>query len=847
MMARPGWSRWMILAACCVALNAAAQPLFAQQNVLLVTANDGSLTSEESARRSSFQSWGLTVSTIWSGASQATFDATYATTDLAYVPEDVTSDTLNVKLRLAPYGVINEENLLDDDFGFSDTTGSERSATQIYIVDGGYPVSIVNSTQPLTQMNGTIAPGAVIVGRTSSTGAVTVITLETGAALANTIVGNSNAAGRRVRLPFGGNSFQWSSLNSTGVYIIQQAIAFAGQSNAQELKLHWQLDEGSGATVYDVSGYNRHGAFQTGTPAWTTGPRDGALEFSGSNDVRSSATFNPPPRGTVAFWMKRDDAVVGTERILGTSDNWEIHISSDGLVRFDLGATGSTSGFMTTSTINVVNRWYHVVGVYDTVDNTYAIYIDGQLHRTGSYDLADQGANHLSLGTRTGSSERFDGTIDDLRIYNYELDAEAVAELHGLIGHWKFDEGSGTVANDSTAFNNDATVNGATWGTDCAGNTTLSFNGFGDNAVTNTSFNPPSEGTIAFWFQSANPSAAHQRLWGVGGDYEMRQDVDGVIYCDVTSNSSDGGFYTDPLVGAKWYHFVAVYDTEDDTYAIYIDGQLHKSGVSTSDMTAQAANQLTFGTRTGSAEYWQGSMRDFRIYNRKILNSEILELAGVVAHYELDETSGSIAYDSSLAANHATYVGAPSLAVAGPNASELGTAVELNGTTQYVTSGKSLLNGLQQFTVAGWIYFDSLTANRSFFGQNDVIEFGINSGEGQIHLWTANGGSFYISGTLTAGRWVHVAAVGDGDSISVYVDGVLVFMGGSSIGSGTYGSSIYPFKIGEGVYDASGEYLDGRVDDVRVYSRALCASEIEALVASGQVQGLRIIRWTEIP
>ena len=846
MMARPGWSKWIVIAASFVAVGTAAPSLFAQQTILLVTSNDGSLNSEESARRSAFQSWGYTVTTIWAGASQSTFDNAVSSADAAYIPEDVESATLGTKLRLATIGVINEESQLDDEFGFSDTGGSERSATQIYVVNGGYTTTIVSSTQALTQMSGNLASGLTIEGRTTSTGPVTVATLEVGAALANTILSNSTAAGRRVRMPFGGNSFQWSSLNSNGHYLVQQALIFAVYSTEQ-LVLHWQLDEGSGTTLNDASGHNRHGAFQTGTPTWTTGPRDGALDFSGSNDVRSNAVFNPPIRGTVAFWMKQEDTVSETERILGTSDNWEVYIGSDGRVGFDLGATGTTSGFVTDSSLNVVNRWYHVVGVYDTVDDTYAIYIDGELHKSGSYNLADQSSNYLSLGTRYGSSERFDGTIDDVRIYNYELDAEEIAELYGLVGHWKFNEGSGSIASDSTAFGNDATINGATWATDCAGNTTLSFDGVGDNAQTNSDFEPPSEGTIAFWFLSEDPAGGHQRLWGVGGDYEMRQEADGTLYCDLTTEGNIGGFHTsEPLVSAKWYHVVAIYDTDDESYAIYIDGELNKSGISSDGMTPQSAARLTFGTRTGSSDYWQGSMRDFRIYNRKILDSEILELAGVIAHYELDEVSGSIAYDTSLGANHATYVGAPTLAVGGPNASEMGTAVDLDGSTQYVTSGKSLLNGLGRFTLAGWIYFDSLTANRSFFGQNDVIELGVLGAEGQIHLWTANGGEVYVANSLNVGKWTHIAVVGDGTSISVFVDGALVHMGGSSIGGETYGSSAYPFKIGEGVYNPTGDYLDGRVDDVRIYRRALCASEIEFLASQGY-RGVRILRWTEIP
>lgn len=847
MTARPTWSRWVAIAACVVAMSAAAPSLYAQQNLLLVTANNGSLTSEESARRSSFQSWGFTVTTVWGGASQTEVNNALANVDLAYVSEEVDASSVGTKLRLATVGVVVEDPKLDDDFGFSDTPGSERSGSSIYAAAYGGSISIVNGNRPLTQMNGNLATGLTVEARTSQGGSVAVATLDVGSALANNLLGVSKAAGRRVRMPFGGDNFSWSSLTNTGLAVVQQAITFVIQPTAtKQLELHWKLDEGSGTTFSDVSGYGRHGSSQTGTPTWTSGPHDGALDFSGANNVRSNAHFNPPVRGTVAFWMKRDDAVSGTERILGTSDNWEIYIGSDGRVGFDLGASGTNSGFVTTSSLNAINRWYHVVGVYDTIDDTYVIYIDGQRHKTGSYNLADQGGNYLSLGTRTNSSERFDGTIDDLRIYNYELDDQAVAELYGLIGHWKFNEGSGSVAADSTAFGNNATINGAVWGTDCAGNTILSFDGSGNNARTNANFSPPTEGTIAFWFLSANPADAHQRLWGVGDNFEMRQTTDGVVFCDVGGDSASGGFYSDPLVGAKWYHFVAVYDTSDESYAVYVDGELQKSGISTTNLTSQLPNRLTFGTRTGSSEYWQGSMRDFRIYNRKILTSEILELAGVIAHYELDETSGSIAYDSSLGSHHATYVGSPTLGISGPNSNALGTAIELNGSTQYVTSGKSLLNGLQQFTMAGWIYFDSLTANRSFFGQNDVIEFGINGGDGQIHLWTANGGALYVSGTLSAGRWVHVAAVGDGSTISVYVNGSLVEMGGRSIGSGTYGSSSYPFKIGEGIYNPTGHYLDGRVDDIRVYSRALCPSEIEALSSGSEAKGVRILRWIEI-
>ena len=47
-------------------------------NVLMVTTNNGSLTSTEAGRKSYMESFGYTVNTIWDGASQATFNTAFA-------------------------------------------------------------------------------------------------------------------------------------------------------------------------------------------------------------------------------------------------------------------------------------------------------------------------------------------------------------------------------------------------------------------------------------------------------------------------------------------------------------------------------------------------------------------------------------------------------------------------------------------------------------------------------------------------------------------------------------------------------------------------------------------------
>ncbi len=78
----------------------------------------------------------------------------------------------------------------------------------------------------------------------------------------------------------------------------------------------------------------------------------------------------------------------------------------------------------------------------------------------------------VAIGARNNNGvERFvNGQIDDFRIYNKALTEEEIGNLYngqditnGLVGHWKFDEGTGAIAGDSSGNNNDGTISGANW------------------------------------------------------------------------------------------------------------------------------------------------------------------------------------------------------------------------------------------------------------------------------------------------------------------------------------------------------------------------------------------------
>jgi hypothetical protein len=131
----------------------------------------------------------------------------------------------------------------------------------------------------------------------------------------------------------------------------------------------------------------------------------------------------------------------------------------------------------------------------------------------------------------------------------------------------------------------------------------------------------------------------------------------------------------------------------------------------------------------------------------------------------------------------------------------------------------------------------------ALFGQNDVAEFGFH-GDYTLGIWTPGGGyaSVNVSNTMVAGQWYFLTAVGDGSSLKLYIDGEIQ----SDVAAGTsnYGSSTFPFRVGYGVLDASGNEFYGGIDEVAVFADPLSASDIQTLygLAADQFFPVEILR-----
>jgi hypothetical protein len=189
------------------------------------------------------------------------------------------------------------------------------------------------------------------------------------------------------------------------------------------------------------------------------------------------------------------------------------------------------------------------------------------------------------------------------------------------------------------------------------------------------------------------------------------------------------------------------------------------------------------------------------------------------------DTSGGTLYDSSSYDNHGTINGGVTTSVSG----KIGDAFDFDG-----SEGTGITMGLSSpppTTLCGWVNLDSTSAeavvvnNPGFGGQNLYVQSGDAIAE---VILDNNDNSIQARSSVSTGNWYHLVAVLDSNSgqVELYVNGQEK---SSQSWDGTYDGDSNIDNIGTDELNAPEQPLDGKIDDVRVYNRALSANEVSAL------------------
>lgn len=217
-----------------------------------------------------------------------------------------------------------------------------------------------------------------------------------------------------------------------------------------------------------------------------------------------------------------------------------------------------------------------------------------------------------------------------------------------------------------------------------------------------------------------------------------------------------------------------------------------------------------------------------------VVGASVLPYPSAVAansplHYWRLGESGSPASDSA-GSRSCTGTGSPTFGAASLLSTESNTAVDFSGSNS-LGCGTFSMSG-STGSIEAWVKADSFTSGSSTIvtvAGVEAFQLRISGGNASFVIQTSSGGlKSLTAGSLTVGMNHHLVGSYDGSTMRLYVDGVVVgttAKTGSFTGSGT-------FSIGRNAA-FSNRFLDGRVDEVAVYSSALSPTDVRTHLEAG--------------
>jgi hypothetical protein len=402
-----------------------------------------------------------------------------------------------------------------------------------------------------------------------------------------------------------------------------------------------------------------------------------AFDFDGLNDfitaTNSASLQSPNTTITISAWFKIDDwdnnfNPFGYAALVSKSDinncQYRVNVST-----IDMSFVYNSANLKWTYPKNFIQLgvWNNVIVKFE--QNISTFYFNGEAFLNDNDNSEPFGTSqNLDFGRdQIGGVDYFNGTLDDIAIYNRALTEQEIQNLYtgttpppcvslpsnlqqGLVGYWPF---CGN-ANDESGNGNDGMVNGATLTEDRFGNANAAygFDGVDDfiEVDHSTSLSFANQLSVSFWMNSPDYTMGSlpgpercpigkQRQAGSGLVFET---VDAVETCcgpqfylndDMTTLQYEDG---EPLFINQWNQITGVYNGTD--MSLYLNGNL--IGTASDNLDLSSIDQaLNFGREGSLNRYFKGSLDDIGIWNRALTPEEVQEL------YTLDTCTFTV-YDT---------------------------------------------------------------------------------------------------------------------------------------------------------------------------------------------------------
>ncbi|MDE2145016.1 MAG: LamG domain-containing protein, partial [Patescibacteria group bacterium] len=204
---------------------------------------------------------------------------------------------------------------------------------------------------------------------------------------------------------------------------------------------YWPLNEGSGSTAYDNSGWNNNGSLLDATttdtgPTWTTtGCLNGGscLSFDGSNDYIAISSLNNGGSLSFSIWINSSSYNSKIPISLSSSANGtygpDAYFNCSE-INWNKG-DGCNNPFSNSTYPN--SSWHNVIVVDNPTTNNASLYIDGTLVGTAGYLNPSVSNGEMHLGDYIDNNFFFPGKISYVTLFDKTLSAAEAKAIYNAV------------------------------------------------------------------------------------------------------------------------------------------------------------------------------------------------------------------------------------------------------------------------------------------------------------------------------------------------------------------------------------------------------------------------------
>ncbi len=534
------------------------------------------------------------------------------------------------------------------------------------------------------------------------------------------------------------------------------------------------------------------------------------------------------------------------------------------------------------------NQWYHYVVSWDGINvNFYlnGVFIEAvacsiTINETAWEDSSEP--TFIGIVDNTGLTGDFNGSIDNVRIYNRSLSAEEVKGLSeerndnhingsfstafcikdcinntGRVGQWALNRN----ANDETG-NNDGTITGALNSSDCRYGDCMDFDGSNQRIVVPDSddfFFNDSDFSISIWLEFNTTDG--DRYQSIIGQFYEGSSLDWLFQTDF-STSDYILFYrngaedtrTDALtvIADEWYLFTFV--MRDSIMYFYQNDVLVGSGASgaidnSPDDLEISGSSSGFNGKIDNLIIWNGSLSQKEISDLYLSGYETPIDNAVFNRFEYDGGTGScslsdITDDCDTRAVSHWKLDNDAIDCSGGNNGTINgatnttgffnNAMEFNGINNVITGNITGINN-SALTISAWIKYDRIITYSNAVGligtgAQKYISLGVTLNKITYAIQTGPGTQDNIQtvSTFDDGEWHHVAVTSVGGmatDINIFVDGIDVPDTITLANNAGTDITVTGFEISNNSKKGS-KHFNGSIDDPRIYNYSLSDYEI---------------------